>query len=232
MASRVRSRLTYANVAATLALVFAMTGGAYAAGHYLISSTKQISPKVLKALQGKAGPAGRMGATGTGGPIGPAGGTGPKGEAGSPGAKGEKGERGEKGEKGAKGEAGSPWSPESQLPSGATETGTFVALATGPTSKTALAAVSFPIQLAVSLEHSKIVFVTAKDVSESKVPAGCSGEVSKPAAEAGFLCVFEGIPGGAENAEAATTTPTGAVFLFGMSSEGAFITGSWAVTAE
>jgi hypothetical protein len=45
-----RRRLTYANVAATLALVFSMSGGALAASHYLIKSTKQISPKVLKSF--------------------------------------------------------------------------------------------------------------------------------------------------------------------------------------
>jgi hypothetical protein len=39
MFSKIRKRLTYANVAMTLALVFAMTGGAYAAKHYLITST-------------------------------------------------------------------------------------------------------------------------------------------------------------------------------------------------
>ena len=44
-----RGRLSYANVAMTLALVFAMSGGAYAASKYVITSTKQISPKVLKA---------------------------------------------------------------------------------------------------------------------------------------------------------------------------------------
>jgi hypothetical protein len=45
-----RRHLSYANVTATLALVFAMTGGALAANHYLLTSTKQISPKVLKQL--------------------------------------------------------------------------------------------------------------------------------------------------------------------------------------
>ncbi len=45
-----RRHLSYANVTATLALVFAMTGGAFAANHYLLTSTKQISPKVLKQL--------------------------------------------------------------------------------------------------------------------------------------------------------------------------------------
>ncbi len=59
-----RRHLTYANVAATLALVFAMTGGAIAAKHYLISSTKQISPKVLKKLRGAKGATGAAGAQG------------------------------------------------------------------------------------------------------------------------------------------------------------------------
>ncbi len=45
-----RKRLTYANVTATLALVFSMSGGALAASHYLIKSTKQISPKVLRSF--------------------------------------------------------------------------------------------------------------------------------------------------------------------------------------
>jgi hypothetical protein len=44
---RIRLRFTYANVAATLALVFSMSGGALAASHYLITSKKQIAPKVL-----------------------------------------------------------------------------------------------------------------------------------------------------------------------------------------
>jgi hypothetical protein len=47
---RFRRHLSYANVTATVALVFAMTGGALAANHYLLTSTKQISPKVLKKL--------------------------------------------------------------------------------------------------------------------------------------------------------------------------------------
>jgi hypothetical protein len=92
MFSRIRKRCTYANVAATMALFFAISGGALAAGHYLITSTKQISPKVLTSLKGKAGPAGKNGANGTNGAAGPAGATGPigpQGPAGSSGANGE-----------------------------------------------------------------------------------------------------------------------------------------------
>jgi hypothetical protein len=36
----IRKRLSYANVVMTLALVFAMTGGAYAARRFVITSTK------------------------------------------------------------------------------------------------------------------------------------------------------------------------------------------------
>jgi hypothetical protein len=69
MFSAIRKRVTYTNVAMTVALVFAMSGGAYAAGKYLIVSTKQISPKVLKSLVGKTGKAGANGAPGAAGPA-------------------------------------------------------------------------------------------------------------------------------------------------------------------
>lgn len=93
-----RRTLSYANVTATIALVLAMSGGALAASHYLITSTKQISPKVLTALKGKAGPRGGLGATGATGGQGPAG------------AKGETGPQGPKGETGAEGKPGAPGS--------------------------------------------------------------------------------------------------------------------------
>ena len=83
-----RPRLSYANVVATLALVFAMSGGALAANHYLINSTKQINPKVLKQLRGARG---KTGAAGRIGPVGPQGVQGLTGKQG----KSEKGEKGE-----------------------------------------------------------------------------------------------------------------------------------------
>jgi hypothetical protein len=72
----IRRRLSYANITATLALLFSMSGGALAASHYLITSTKQISPKVRKELKGDkgpAGPAGPQGAPGAPGGQGPSG---------------------------------------------------------------------------------------------------------------------------------------------------------------
>jgi collagen triple helix repeat protein len=83
-----RKRLNYANVTATVALFFAMTGGAVAAKHYLINSTKQINPKVLRALKGKNG---KNGAAGTTGSPGAPGAPGKEGQAGKNGANGERG---------------------------------------------------------------------------------------------------------------------------------------------
>jgi hypothetical protein len=79
-----RRHLSYANVAATLALVFAMSGGALAAKHYLINSTNQINPKVLKKLRGLKGPAGAAGKTGATGAAGATGATGLQGPATGP----------------------------------------------------------------------------------------------------------------------------------------------------
>jgi hypothetical protein len=91
-----RPRLTYANVAATLALVFAMGGSAVAASHYLITSKKQISPKALKeiAAAGKTGAPGAAGTPGAGGSQGPAGVQGPEGKQGPQGTQGKPGEKG------------------------------------------------------------------------------------------------------------------------------------------
>ena len=106
-----RRRFSYANVVATLALVFAMSGGALAANHYLIKSTKQISQKVLKKLKGKTGKAGKTGkpgATGAAGSIGSngtAGAQGAIGVAGRPGSRGAKGEEGPPGAEGPQGPA-------------------------------------------------------------------------------------------------------------------------------
>jgi hypothetical protein len=182
MLSKIRKNSTYANVVLTIALVFAMSGGAYAANKYLITSTKQISPKVLKTLAGKPGPAGAQGTRGPTGPVGP---TGP---AGSPGAKGENGTAGTEGKEGkpgvsvtskqltasnttcdkeggteftavenkkttaCDGKEGSPWTAGGTLPAGATETGTWG----GDINNVATTMViSFPIPLAKALEGSK-----------------------------------------------------------------------------
>jgi len=96
--------MTYANVVATLALVFAMGGSAVAASHYLITSKKQISPKALKeiAAAGKTGAPGANGAAGARGPEGP------QGPQGNPGVNGTNGKDGTNGAEGPKGTTGLP----------------------------------------------------------------------------------------------------------------------------
>lgn len=90
----VRKRLTYANLAMTLALVFAMSGGAYAAKHWIITSKRQIKPSVLKQLAGKTGPSGPEGKQG------PAGASGKDGVAGANGKDGTNGSNGVDGSNG------------------------------------------------------------------------------------------------------------------------------------
>jgi hypothetical protein len=102
MFSRIRRRITFANVAMTLALVFAMSGGALAASKYLITSTKQIKPSVLTALKGKTGAAGKEGLAGK---EGAAGKEGPKGANGTNGTEGPKGANGTNGTNGSNGES-------------------------------------------------------------------------------------------------------------------------------
>ena len=77
-----------ARALAVVALALAIGGGsAFAAGHYLITSTKQIKPSVLKALK-HAGPRGPQGAQGAQGAQGPQGTSGAKGATGNAGANG------------------------------------------------------------------------------------------------------------------------------------------------
>lgn len=77
-----------ARALALIALTAAIGGGtAFAAGHYLITSTKQIKPSVLKSLR-KRGPAGPVGPQGAQGAQGPKGSTGSSGTNGSNGVNG------------------------------------------------------------------------------------------------------------------------------------------------
>jgi hypothetical protein len=138
MTSFIRRHLSYANVAATMALLFAMGGTALAADQfaaspvptkskeftappkskefsYLITSISQISPRVqaeLKATEraGPAGSAGPAGATGMPGSPGSQGSAGLSGPPGTEGIQGKEGTEGKPGEQGARGEKGEPGS--------------------------------------------------------------------------------------------------------------------------
>jgi hypothetical protein len=200
--SSISKRFSYANVVATLALVFAMSGGALAATHYLVTSTKQIKPNVLAQLKGKngangingvngtsgkdgaqgpageKGPAGTNGTNGANGTQGSAGPTGPKGAAGGKGENGENGVTGPAGASGATGSTGAtgqPWTPNNTLPSGATETGTWSWSddpASVPDVKNPAFVISFPIPLSEEINFPATEEVKGKFVNENFVEPG------------------------------------------------------------
>ena len=209
MFSKIRRRVTYANVAATLALLFAMSGGAYAAGRYLVTSTKQISPKVLKALSGKPGSAGPSGAQG---PAGPAGSQGPQGPAGSNGTNGTNGTDGasvtskeqKTGKLGSCSDGGSefkagssttyacngsPWTAGGTLPSGKSETGAWAVEGSFPDEA---ASISFTVPLNSELPASAVHVIAPGGHGEGGGTCPTSGSAAKPEAEPGNLCIFEG----------------------------------------
>jgi hypothetical protein len=251
MFSGIRKRFTYTNVAVTLALVFAMSGGAYAASRYVITSTKQISPKVLKALAGKAGASGAQGPAGVAGPQGAQGPAGPAGPQGPAGTAGVKGEKGEKGEKGANGTTGFT----ETLPSGKTEMGVWSATSNATAAEQrVLSSISFTIPLAAAPVPHYIGPEEGEGEAHENLPEAdgkklCTGNVEMPAAEVGSLCVFaretenaEPIIGGKihfrapqlagyQSFNAAGTA--GTVVVFQSSGPGTTeVSGSWAVTAE
>lgn len=214
----IRKRITYTNVALTLALVLAMSGGAYAAGKYVITSTKQISPKVLKALAGKPGAAGKSGAQG---PTGP---TGAKGENGAPGPEGKAGTSGNNGVNGEnvvmKAEPkgthckeggsnftvggkteyacnGSPWTAGGTLPKGATEKGVWAD--TGYASEEAnvvTTGVSFNIPLATAPTAHYIINEKELTPTGEQTSTICTGTAANPTAPEGALCVYTSINNG------------------------------------
>ncbi|HWX44974.1 MAG TPA: hypothetical protein VNY52_06600 [Solirubrobacteraceae bacterium] len=248
MFSRIRKRFTYVNIALTLALVFVMSGGAYAANHYLITSTKQISPKVLRSLAGKAGAVGPAGPAGPQGPTGPAG---SRGETGAPGVPGKEGARGEKGETGKEGLTGYA----ETLPSGKTLKGEFDALgyASGALRGGVSASIGFLFRVENETHEGAIAHLIGLEEGEgephAKLPAGCTGNYKNPGAEKGNLCVFTGIdlnvytgnsfaPVGicdtTQNKCTVTTISPIGFTIEGLGLEEGLmhLSGSWAVTAE
>jgi Collagen triple helix repeat (20 copies) len=257
MLSAIRKRLTYANVAVTLALVFAMSGGAYAASRYVITSTKQIKPSVLAQLKGKPGASGAQGPAGSAGPAGPVGSAGAKGEAGASGTNGTDGKEGVSvtssvepaganckaggskfvaangttyacnGEKGKEGTFGGQ-----SLPAGKTLTGVYATVAfveAGGFPHSATTAVSFamPVPGEPTAHYIKV---------GEALPEGCKGNANEPGAEEGNLCVFSG---GEENVGSGFVQTKGSsISTIGVQIAGlaiakgnVSINGSWAVTA-
>jgi Collagen triple helix repeat (20 copies) len=242
-AIRKRMHLSPSAAIATLALVFAMSGGAYAASRYVITSTKQISPKVLKALQGKAG---KAGASGPAGAQGPAGAVGAKGETGATGKEGLAGKEGAPGKNGENGKEGSPWTDGGTLPSKKTETGVWVVAGTPfhfSFLEAAEASLSFNIPLQNALPEGAVHVIAAGANGAGGGTCPTTSSVSQPEAEPGNLCIFEStrkvnagsiITQAPETGENEAAGKTGTVVLVDpeTAEEQLVASGTWAVTAE
>lgn len=221
-----KKHLTYANVVATLALLFAMAGGAVAATHYLITSSKQISPKVLAELKGRSGTPGTVGASGVRGERGE---KGERGETGPEGKIGPVGTVGPKGEQGNAGGSAAHWRKTLEK-AGASkaepEKVTLEAIApftivgrcyvngTGETvAETDIETSEEGAVAAESEEGEQITLKAGEEVSISPEPAESSNEE--------HLAAFKGPYGGLFSAE----SKTGAVALDGAANEAVFLSG-------
>ena len=172
----IRKHLTPSTLIACVALVFAVTGGAFAAtgsgsggaGGSGVKASASVTPAAVVA-KAKAkpktkavarGPAGPRGATGATGPAGAAGATGAKGETGPAGAgvTGPAGSTGATGPAGPAGPQGAPGNPAEYpkvLASHQTESGTFGVSG----SSILIEAVSFPLPLAEPLTGSQVHYI-------------------------------------------------------------------------
>ncbi len=217
MFQALRKHLSPATFIAFIALVFAMTGGAFAAsggggggtgtkatasvtrgagGNPISTAAKSKAKPKTKA--GPRGPAGPKGATGATGPAGAQGSQGPQGPAG---AKGETGAAGT-GSAGAVGPTGPQGPPGTTgftktLPKGETLEGDWVMTGvmpgTGANEGTVTTAVSFGIPLGTAPEPIYVQAPTSAEEANGEfpiAPAGCKGNVENPGAEEGHLCVF------------------------------------------
>jgi hypothetical protein len=196
---------------ALLALFIALSGSAFAAGHYLITSTHQISPKVLNKLRGTRGPRGLGGLQGPAGPQGPQGPAGPQGNPG-------------------------PATPQEVLASGKSESGTFGAgggwdaggeegfgwVGTG---------ITYPQPLAQPINEERIIEVRSPE--DAKAPCPGVGQ-----AEPGYLCLYtylesdvQPVHGYSNTVEFSTPSP-GAVLFWPVPKAGRpFVGGEYTVTA-
>jgi hypothetical protein len=227
-----RGHLSYANVVATLALLFAMSGGALAASHYLISSTKQISPKVLAKLKGRIGPPGPAGSPGATGPTGLAGGTRTiRGLAGATGPAGSEGPEGPRGIEGSEGFIG--LITVSSLPEGGTESGDFALASDNSNSSGIISeALTYPIPLETTIPSSKIVYTTIGGRGNASECPG-PGEAAP-----GYLCIYAeafGVRTPAAIRDPSTNTFGAGRIGFSLEWEvltaGAFARGTYTITA-
>jgi hypothetical protein len=216
MSHKIRKHLTPSTAIAFIALIFALTGGAFAASSHgggasgtratastTLATSAKAKPKTKAGPRGPAGPAGKNGAAGPAGPAGPTGPGGPQGPQGNAstngtngtdGTDGTNGHEGKQGIQGIQGVQGEPWTAGGTLPAGKTETGTW-GFSTAHVVD-GLAPISFTIPLpekkgaaskGEALEESQVHYLKFEETLTGK----CEGTVEAPSAAPGNLCVYE-----------------------------------------
>lgn len=228
MLSRIHDKLGTAGlVVAVVALVAALAGTAIAAAGLSGKQKKEVK-KIAKSVA-KKGPTGPTGPQGPAGPAGPAGAKGDAGAQGATGPTGPAGKTGAEGEQGPTGPEGVCSTSNCILPTGVTETGTYLAprafeaLESGTPAWTNI---SFNIPLSSEPELHYLA------PGATPTPE-CPGSSAEPKAEPGQLCLYAFVELNYEFSGGASKK-TGAFLKFtGIESEGGGIAnGVWAVTGS
>lgn len=216
MLNIVRRNLNLPTAVAVVALVFAMTGGAFAAKDQLTSSKQTAKHKKKKGKRGPRGPRGKRGAPG---PVGPQG---------IPGLHGVPGPKGDRGAQGPKGDTGSPWTAGGFLPSGKSLGGTWVA-GVGPEILPGKGAAAASISFGLPVSAPPEVVIIKKEQEGIENPAKCPGSLAVPLAAPGKLCLYTAQESGLE-LQSAVPSPYGAIISY-LGTPGTGDAGTWAVTA-
>jgi hypothetical protein len=207
-----RSKLTYANVMATVAVFLVLAGGsAFAATQMLPKNS--VGPKQLKKgavtppKLSKAAKSTLTGPRGTIGPVGP---------------KGDKGDKGDKGERGNTGEAG-PFP--TTLPNGRTVVGVYDIEGTANSVH--------------DLSTGAISYVyPAPGQQVEYIPVGgtnphCTGSPATPTAPPGFTCIYETVRNNISSASVNFSNSNGVGLAASSEATGNYaISGTWAATGK
>lgn len=228
-------RLGPAGVIAVIALVLAMTGGAWAAKKVIITSVSQIKPSVRNQLKGEAGPAGPVGAAGKEGATGPAG---------TPGSNGTSAKVSEfSGVKGGcsaggveiqsaspaayvcNGKDGEPGPFGESLPKGKSLKGNWGVALNSAGAGTDAISFLFP------LSTPPVLRVIPEGEEGVVFPTECPGNVTAPKATEGNLCLYVGLATGSLGTIGGVGFGQGVTMTFSGGAAGSIGVGTWAVTA-
>jgi hypothetical protein len=221
MLSKLRRKVTYANVVATLALFIALGGGAYASSKLAKNSvgSRQIQKNSITSSKIKNGSL--LAADFKAGQL----------------------PRGATGAQGPKGDTGAAGPLLDTLPSGKTLYGTYAILGDRSGSGNDRQAATISFQFPLTAAPTRAVFVPSGGSNPDAT--NCAGSATAPTATPGTLCVYEGVRVNTSSSKLCAVAATGGCGpssgtsdRFGTSVEtfaaadGVYISsGTWAVTA-